>query len=1001
MSQETTPARTYWKSLNDLAQNETFRKHVDNEFTEGTVDQPSKHTRRSFVELMGASVALAGLAACRRPVEKIVPHVKQAEYQVSGKPVYYASAMPMAGSALGVLIETHEGRPIKIEGNPDHPSSLGASSKWAQAATLSLYDRDRARTVTSGGAKKSWADFLTFTEGHFVTGKKVLVIASDYASPALDAQKQTFLKKFAGSRWITYDAFSEENVFAGNKLAFGKSLRSSNRFDAAKVIVSFGDDFLDSPFNGVAQARAFAKARSVENGQTPVRLYTAEANYSITGTMADARRRTKTADTGALVMALAAKLGLSGYAGADAAFTGDTWLEAAAKDLASAKGASVVSAGFHLAPEIHAVVAAINVALGNSGKTVHYVAVSETERGIATVTQALADVKAGIFDTIVVLGANPAFTLPASAGYADAVNGKTVIALGNHFDETGKAATWHIAESSFMEAWGDVRSFDGHYSVIQPVIAPLFESKSALEVIASLNGDKSSALDLVKASAKAFVGGLFDDGFATLLHDGVAKDSSFKPEPVTISASFNVKPVVTAVETEINVLPDPKILDGRFANNGWLMELPDNLSKLTWDNVALASVTTAAKYGITSNIGTTGETSAELVDFVFENGSRATLPVWVLPGHADDSFTIYSGYGRQSIGRVADGNGFNVAGAVSASNPFHSAVKAVSKTGQLYPVASTQDHHSMEGRALVREADITEFRNKPTFAKDMVKVPGQDKADQNGAIVSKNVQLFGDIPFKADEPQWGMTIDLNSCIGCGVCTIACQSENNIPIVGKKQVRKGRELHWIRVDRYFNTTSDDASLDSAQVVHQPVTCQHCEMAPCEQVCPVAATVHSDDGMNQMTYNRCVGTRYCANNCPYKVRRYNFFNYPKEFFLTGDETEIVHMVNNPEVTVRFRGVMEKCTFCVQRVTRAKHERKMATGNQSKKPEDGAVKTACQQACPVEAIQFGDLTDANSIVSRKKQDDRNYLLLEEINVRPRLSYLAKIRNQQQEIA
>jgi molybdopterin-containing oxidoreductase family iron-sulfur binding subunit len=747
--------------------------------------------------------------------------------------------------------------------------------------------------------------------------------------------------------------------------------------------------------NGVANARRFATARSVENGKSPARLYAAESNYTVTGSMADFRRRTKTADLGALVMALAAKLGLAGYAGADAAFASDTWLEATAKDLKAARGKSVVTAGFHLAPEVHAVVAAINAFLGNAGSTILYYAVpdAETPRGTPALAAAL---KKGDFDTVLVLGANPAYTLPASAGFADAIKGKTVIALGNHFDETGKLATWHIPESSFLEAWGDVLSYAGHYSVIQPVIQPLFESHSALEVLAACNGDPTSALDLVKASAKAYTSGVFDDSFATILHDGLAKNSGFKAESVSVSASFSVKPPVVAVETELNILPDPKILDGRFANNGWLMELPDNLSKITWDTVALTSVATASKYGITSNIGATGETSAELVDFVFDNGTRATLPVWVLPGHADDSFTIYTGYGRQSIGRVADGHGFSTSGIASVTSPYHAVVKAVAKSGQMYPVACTQDHHSMEGRAIVREADITDFRKNPTFAKDMVKVPGREMANQSGAIVAKNIQLFGDHPFKEGEPQWGMTIDLNACIGCGVCTIACQSENNIPIVGKKQVRKGREMHWIRVDRYFN-----GDLDNPQVVHQPVTCQHCELAPCEQVCPVAATVHSDDGLNQMTYNRCVGTRYCANNCPYKVRRFNFFNYPKEFLMTGDETEIIQMVMNPDVTVRFRGVMEKCTFCVQRVTRAKHQRKIATNHQSKKPEDGAVKTACQQACPVQAIQFGDLTDPNSIVSKKKQDDRNYLLLEELNVRPRLSYLAKIRNQKQEIA
>lgn len=997
MSQVQTTTRTYWKSLNDLAQNEEFRKHVENEFPEGSSEAPSKHTRRSFIELMGASVALAGLAACRRPVEKIVPHVKQAEYLVSGQPVHYASAIPMAGSALGVLVETHEGRPVKIEGNPDHPSSLGATNRFAQAATLSLYDRDRVRNVTENGTGRSWDELAAFAKEN-VTGKKTLVISADYASPSLAIQKELFLKKNSGSAWITYEPFSEVSVFEGSKLAFGKALRPVYAFDEAKVIVSFGDDFLDSPFNGVANAKAFSKARAVDNGQTPARLYVAESLYSITGTMADRRKRAKTSELYALITALAAKLsslnGLSRFAGQEGAYAGDEWLNAVAKDLMAAKGATTVSAGYTLPGEVHAVACAINAALGNIGKTVTYLSAPSFEetKGVKAVAEALSS---GSFETIVVLGANPAYSLPSSFDFQAAVKGKTLIALSSLMDETAKLAQWSLPESSFMEGWGDALSYTGRYSVIQPVIQPLFDSKSALEVVALLNGETAGALELVKNTAKPFVSGVFTDGFSTLLHNGVSADAAFRSENVQLNLQSLPKPQA-ALETEMNVTADPRLFDGRFANNAWLMELPDMLSKLTWDNAAFVSVATAAKYSIKSNIGATGETAAELVDFVFANGSKTTLPVWVLPGHADDSFTIYSGFGRLNLGRIADGAGFATSMISSLDQPFVAGVQAVSKTGQYYPVACTQDHHSMEGRALVREADITEFRKNPAFAKEMIKVPGQDDLDQTENLVPKNPQLFGNHALVPEEPQWGMTIDLNSCIGCGVCTIACQSENNIPIVGKKEVRKGRELHWIRTDRYFN-----GDLDNPQVVHQPVACQHCEMAPCEQVCPVAATVHSDDGMNQMTYNRCIGTRYCANNCPYKVRRFNFFNYPKEFLLTGDEQEILHMAMNPEVTVRFRGVMEKCSFCVQRTTRAKAERKRATGNQSKKPEDGAVKTACQQACPVDAIQFGDLTDANAVVSRMKKNDRNYLLLEEINIRPRLSYLAKIRNQQQEIA
>lgn len=995
MSEVTTKKTAYWKSLNELAQNEAYRKHVENEFAEGASEAPSKQSRRTFLELLGASVALAGLAACRRPIEKIVPYVNQPEFVVPGNPLFYATAVPMAGSVTGLLVETNEGRPIKVEGNPDASSSLGGTNRYHQAATLDLYDPDRSQGIRLDGNSATWDEFSTYAKEHFSTEKKILFISSDYASPTLERLKSSFLPQSKGSKWVTYEPFMEENIHAATKLVFGKPLRRVNHFDKASVILSIDDNFLDNAFNGVSNTKAFSKARRVMSvNDSPARLYVAESNFSVTGSMADHRFRLKNSQLLAFTQALATELSdhsaLSNFRGFSNDFTNDERVKKLATDLKANKGKSIVTAGFQQNSDIHALVALINYALDNQGKTVSYHEVSflTSLRGLSALKSALSEVKAGSYDGIVVLGTNPVFDAPADLEVKSALKSLPSIHLSSYFDETSRSAKWHINEAHFLESWGDGWSYTGEMSVIQPLIQPLHQGKSSIEILSLLLGSKMSGHEHVKETWKSVVKGSFDKEWKALLHEGYFKNSF---TAINTSPKGSIKPIQEPASkgVELNLVPSPVLWDGRFANNAWLQELPEPISKITWDNVGFVSLKTAEKWGVHSNIGKTGEGEASLVTFKTTSEKSITAPVWVIPGHADDVVTLQVGFGRKNIARNTDG-GVNAYTLSTSDTPFHFSGVSTADSGDRYPIACVQDHHSMEGRSIVREADLEDYRAKPDFAPAMIKLPG--KIDELGNAID----LFNEQnAYTEGQPQWGMTIDLNSCTGCGVCTIACQAENNIPIVGKTEVLRGRELHWIRTDRYF--TGD---LDNPEIVHQPLACQHCEMAPCEQVCPVAATVHSEDGLNQMTYNRCVGTRYCANNCPYKVRRFNFFNYTKEFLTTGKDPEIIQMAMNPEVTIRFRGVMEKCTFCVQRINRGKIETKRATGN-SRKPSDGTVKTACQQACPADAIQFGDITDKNSLVSKHKANERNYKLLEELNARPRLTYLAKIRNYNKDLA
>ena len=980
--------KDYWKSLDQLAETEEFKNFLHREFPENASELPASFSRRKFITLMGASLALAGLAACRRPVEKIVPYVKPPEEVVPGNPLYFATTMPFSTRAYGVVVKSNEGRPTKIEGNDKHPSSLGGSNVFIQASILSLYDPDRSQNVLHHGTKKKWSDFVGFWKDDLYKtysakrGQGLAILSAPFSSPTLKRLFSQFRKSFPQATWATYEPVSDENIFRGLAAATGNPLIPDYHLQSAQVIVALDADILHMESDNVKNAYGFAAGRKVRSEKDGMnRLYAVESTFSVTGASADHRLKLQSGLVGTFVLQLVDELndlglGLELSTDKPADVFDDhqrRWIKALAKDIYSNRGKSILVAGRQQPAVVHAIVYALNDKLGNIGKTVTYRLPVDT---ILPDRQQLASlirqINNGEIETLVILGGNPAYDAPADLDFLRALKKiKHTIHLSSHVDETSLNVEWHIPQSHFLEMWGDARAADGTLSVIQPLIAPLFDSHSDAQVLNLIaSGNDRSDYEIVRETWQKIIPVNFEKQWRRILHDGVyAKKTVKSVAPAARTSAINSllkKTHLSVRQADENLLevvfyPSRTVYDGRFANNGWLQELPDPVTKLSWDNVLVMSPATADKLNLKNE---------DIVRVSFQ-GRESEMAVWVLPGQADYSLALFLGYGRKSPGRVANGVGFNTF-SIRTTGAFDFAVGAtLTKTGKTYQLANTQDHWSLEGRPLLREAALSEYKQHPEFAREMVEHPPLKS-------------LWKEHKYDKGE-QWGMTIDLNACIGCNACTIACQSENNIPIVGKEQVRKGREMHWIRLDRYFN-----GSLDDPQMVHQPVACQQCEMAPCEQVCPVAATSHSKDGLNMMTYNRCIGTRYCSNNCPYKVRRFNFFNY------TGDTPEIVKMAQNPDVTVRSRGVMEKCTYCVQRINRAR----IAAKREGRQLQDGEIQTACQQACPTKAIQFGDINDPNSTVAKLRKNNRSYEMLAELNVRPRTSYLAKLRNPNPEI-
>ncbi len=944
----------YWRCLEELADAPEFQEVLRREFPREAALRSEGMDRRDFVMLLGASLALAGLAGCtREPAEKIVPFVRQPEGLVPGKPLFYATACPDPDGAVGLLVKTVMGRPVKIEGNPRHPGSLGAADRFTQASILSLYDPDRSQSVLQAGRPSPWSSFLAaIAAAKSRDGAGVRILTETVVSPTLAAQLQAVLDRWPKARWHRYEPVGRESVHEGARMIFGREIEPRYHFDLADVVVSLDADFLDCGPGHLRHARAFADRRREAGGLRSInRLYAIESSPSLTGAAADHRWTMPAGQIERTARTLARAVGVDLPPEKEPSIP---WVAAVAKDLRRRRGASLIAAGPGQPPAVHALAHAMNGALGNLGVTVTALPPAEFAPPVGGTIGDLAGAMAsGDVRVLLILGGNPVYTAPADLKIASLMDRVPLrIHLGLHENETSQLCHWHLPEAHYLESWSDARAFDGTVTIVQPTIAPLYGGRTAAEVLSAISEETGrTAHDLVRARWRSgHPGEEFESSWSQALHDGVAVGTAFEPVQVRPRKDWDesLKPSVPSLALEAIFRADPTIGDGRHANNAWLQELPKPLTHLTWDNAALVGPGLAQELKLSNG---------DRIEITLD-GRRLEAPVCVLPGHPDGSLTLPLGYGRARAGRVGERRGFNAYALRTSGAPAFAPGVGVRKLGRNDPLACTQLHYAMEGRDLIRTRPVAE------------PVKSSPKDD--------HASLYP--PFPYPGPAWGMVIDLGACTGCNACVVACQSENNIPVVGKEEVLRGREMQWIRVDRYY-----EGDPENPAVHHQPVPCMHCEKAPCEPVCPVGATVHSGEGLNQMVYNRCVGTRYCQNNCPYKVRRFNFFDYAST---SRAGSPSLTLLNNPDVTVRERGVMEKCTYCVQRIIGARIDAE----KEGRKLRDGEVVTACAATCPAQAITFGDLNDAGSRVARLRSSPLNYALLAELNTRPRTTYLEK---------
>jgi MoCo/4Fe-4S cofactor protein with predicted Tat translocation signal len=977
----------YWRSLDELAATPEFEQMLHREFPRFAAEWPGEVSRRNFLQLAAASLGLAGLTACtRQPLERIVPYVKQPEEIVPGKPLHFATAITVGGVAEPVLAESHEGRPTKLEGNADHPASSGASSAIVQAAVLGLYDPDRSQAVTYLGRISSWPDLqkalgAALMQAGAREGAGLRLLTGPTTSPTEAMLVAEVLGSYPRAKWHRWDPLGRDAAHDGARLVFGRAAGVSYRLAGADVIVAIDSDLLASGPGSVRYAGEFAaRRRPTPEAPEMNRLYVAESTPSPTGTMADHRLPAKPSELGPVVVALAAELGLPGASRPGGlSDKAARWAAAAARDLAAHRGRSLVVAGDALPAEAHAVVAALNDLLGNVGETVVLTEPFEVEpvSGLDSLVELARDLRAGAVELLIVSGVNPVYDAPADLDFASALNREGTLRVhhGLYADETAELCQWHLPAAHDLESWGDGRAYEGTVTLRQPLIEPLYGGRSLAELLAVVAGrGETPGYDLLRARWSD----LSDEAFRQALHDGYLPESApaaIAAAPAGLSAELlSLAAPAAGGGVELALRPDPAVLDGRYANNGWLQELPKPITKLTWENALLLSPRTAERLGVRN----------EQVVEVEVSGKRLAAPAWIVPGQADETATLHLGYGRRRAGRVADGLGTSAYAVQSSSARWNLTGATLVATHRSVELACTQGHYMIdswladeseeaERRHIVRGGTLEQFKSDPAFVKSF---------DHAGLDTSASFAPG----YAYDGYAWAMTIDLNACNGCNACVTACQAENNIPVVGKEQVRKGREMHWMRIDRYFQGGLDEPEA----IVSQPILCMQCEQAPCETVCPVAATVHSTEGLNDMVYNRCVGTRYCSNNCPYKVRRFNFLLYQDW------ETPQLQLQRNPNVTVRSRGVMEKCTYCVQRINKSR----IAAERDGRKVRDGEIRTACEQACPSHAIVFGNLNDRDSAVAKSKQDPRNYALLEELGTRPRTTYLALVRNPNPEL-
>ena len=994
--------KKYWRSVEELADTPAFREMVQREFPSQASEWLDPVSRRGFLKVMGASLALAGLSGCtKQPDEPIYPYVKQPEDLVLGRPVYFATAFPFPTGAVPLLVKSDAYRPIKIDGNPEHPLNRGTSDAITQATLLDLYDPDRSQRILHRGEVQDWPVFLAAframaSDKKATGGTGLYILSGTVTSPTLAAQWKKAQQTYPNAKWIQWDPVNRDSAYAASKAAFGDYYDAQYRLEGADVVVSLDADFL----SGIAHpgflklAADFANRRKLISSQEMNRLYSVESTPTTTGYKADHRLALKASEIAAFAAALAAAVGapVGGKTPTWGTAPQQKFLTALAADLKANAGKSVVIPGEQQPVAVHLAALAINQALGNAGKTVVY---TETVNPMPSIQgddlrTLVSDMQAGKVDWLVILDANPAYTAPVDLHFEDALGrAKTVVHLGSHVDETALLAEWHINSAHYLELWSDARAYDGTVSVVQPMIDPLYDGKSAHEIIQSLLDQPNlSGYEVVRNNWSGSLGGGGDSeqAWRKVLHDGFVSGSAFQPK--TVSANVGALPAVPASSPgalEVIFRPDPHVYDGRYANVAWLQEVPKPVTSVSWDNVALMSYNTLSRLGL-------AEQDVVAIEL---NGNTVSAPAFAIPGHPDDAVTLYLGYGRRNGGRVAGGLGFNAYTIRTSSAPLFASGAKLTKTGKSYEFAVTKSHytdhrsvsaggdgsgnHSLEGneafaRGIIRYTTLEEFKKEPNFAHEVADVPEDPEP---------TTTLFSN--WRYDKNAWGMAIDMNSCVGCNACIVSCYAENNIAVVGKHNTQTGRIMQWIRVDTYF-----EGDLDAPRAHFQPMTCQQCENAPCEQVCPVGATVHSPEGLNVMIYNRCVGVRYCSNNCPYKVRRFNFLLF------SDYETESLKLMRNPDVTVRSRGVMEKCSYCTQRIVAAK----IAADKENREIRDGEVVTACQQACPTGAIVFGNLNDKQSRVAKLKAQQRNYGVLADLNTRPRTTYIAGVINPNPEL-
>jgi molybdopterin-containing oxidoreductase family iron-sulfur binding subunit len=1036
--------RKYWRSLDELAATPEFRQWAEREFPAGASELADPVTRRHFVKIMSASFMLAGLglagSGCRRPEEKILPFSRMPEGFLHGVPQYYATAMPTRTAAIPLVVKSSDGRPTKIEGNPQHPDSNGGTDRFAQASILGLYDPDRAMQFKQAGnavQRSAALDFLSTLSRQATAngGQGLCFLLERSSSPSRARLQKLVADKFPRAGWFIHEPVDFDIHREAATLVFSNPVTPYFRLDQAARILSLDCDFIGAEEDAHRHIRDFARGRKIESpdktrGEDLMnRLYAVESLMTLTGANADHRLRVAPGVVLPVAAALAAEIvkqAGGGFAAALARFRKPDsidakWISSCAADLLAHKGNCVVVAGQRQPLAVHVLAHAMNAALGNVGKTVLFHETPAPKEGtIGDLAQAL---NAGEVETLVILGGNPAYTAPAELDWAKAQRkARTIVRLGAYEDETFAVSDWHIPLLHYLECWGDARTPDGTLVSIQPLIAPLFDGLTELELLGRIAGlEKSMAYDLVRETFRGLTGG-GEEEWKRFLFNGFQEGTAAKPVAVEFnwdagSTALQTAKVPVAVPDKLEVVfhRDYSVDDGRYNNNGWLQELPDPVSKITWENAVLLSPKTFEKLGLVSETKERGNTTVSRVKVALA-GREVDGPAWIQPGMADNTIGLALGYGRRRSGRVGNHAGYNAYLLRTTEAPSFAAGASLAPTGGTSLISSTQHHWKMEGRPVVREANLEEYLEHLDFASGMRAEPPP-----------VNQPLYPN-PFDARKAkgihQWGMAIDLNACVGCTTCVLACQSENNIPIVGKYQVGQSREMHWLRIDRYYA-----GAVEEPQVVTQPMLCQHCEAAPCENVCPVNATSHDEEGLNVMTYNRCVGTRYCSNNCPYKVRRFNFFDYNRRALAqlngpvyptplahgtegewdlirwwrdrdTGtrpaEEWELLKLVKNPDVTVRMRGVMEKCTYCVQRIQQAEIARKVkARDSGNIEVPDGTFKTACQQACPAEAIVFGNIKDPGSRVSQLRIQSRNYQVMEFLNTKPRTTYLARVRN------